>query len=138
MNEIYITTIITIGIVCLLFFVMPLIYKRFSNIDFTGLFNSANNILKALDTIVDNISIPTNTKTTLDMIIDYSTQAVQYAEQLYKSGQLDKDARKEEAVKYIEDILKLSNIEITDDIEKLINATIESSVLLLPKTEEIE
>ena len=73
---------------------------------------------------------------TLDLITNYAKEAVQYAEQLYKSGQLSEDLRKEKATEYIKEILKVSNIEITEEIEKIIDATIESAVLLLPKTKE--
>lgn len=136
MNDIYIVAIITIAIVSVLFLVMPMFYKKFNNVDFDSVFNSTNNILNALQTIIDNIAIPENTKTILELITTYAKEAVQYAEQLYKSGQLSEDLRKQKAIEYVKEILKLSNIEITEDIEKIIDATIESAVLLLPKTKE--
>ena len=136
MDNIFVAMIITIIVISILFLVMPIFYNRFNNFDFYNLFDSINNSLNALQTIFDNVPISQNVKNTLDLITNYAKEAVQYAEQLYKSGQLSEDLRKEKAVEYIKEILKVSNIEITEEIEKIIDATIESAVLLLPKTKE--
>ena len=136
MDNIFVAMIITIIVISILFLVMPIFYNKFNNFDFYNLFGSINNSLNALQTIFDNIPISQNVKNTLDLITNYAKEAVQYAEQLYKSGQLSEDLRKEKATEYIKEILKVSNIEITEEIEKIIDATIESAVLLLPKTKE--
>ena len=136
MDNIFVAMIITIIVISILFLVMPIFYNKFNNFDFYNLFDSINNSLNALQTIFDNIPISQNVKNTLDLITNYAKEAVQYAEQLYKSGQLSEDLRKEKATEYIKEILKVSNIEITEEIEKIIDATIESAVLLLPKTKE--
>ena len=136
MDNIFVAMIITIIVISILFLVMPIFYNKFNNFDFYNLFSSINDSLNALQTIFDNIPISQNVKNTLDLITNYAKEAVQYAEQLYKSGQLSEDLRKEKAVEYIKEILKISNIEITEEIEKIIDATIESAVLLLPKTKE--
>ena len=136
MDNIFVAMIITIIVISILFLVMPIFYNKFNNFDFYNLFDSINNSLNALQTIFDNIPISQNVKNTLDLITNYAKEAVQYAEQLYKSGQLSEDLRKEKAVEYIKEILKVSNIEVTEEIEKIIDATIESAVLLLPKTKE--
>ena len=136
MDNLFVAMIITIIVISILFLVMPIFYNKFNNFDFYNLFSSINDSLNALQTIFDNIPISQNVKNTLDLITNYAKEAVQYAEQLYKSGQLSEDLRKEKAVEYIKEILKVSNIEITEEIEKIIDATIESAVLLLPKTKE--
>ena len=136
MDNIFVAMIITIIVISILFLVMPIFYNKFNNFDFYNLFSSINDSLNASQTIFDNIPISQNVKNTLDLITNYAKEAVQYAEQLYKSGQLSEDLRKEKAVEYIKEILKISNIEITEEIEKIIDATIESAVLLLPKTKE--
>ena len=136
MDNIFVAMIIPIIVISILFIVMSLFYNKFNNFDFYNLFSSINDSLNALQTIFDNIPISQNVKNTLDLITNYAKEAVQYAEQLYKSGQLSEDLRKEKAVEYIKEILKVSNIEITEEIEKIIDATIESAVLLLPKTKE--
>jgi len=134
MSEIYIAPIITILVIVVLFIILPIFYNKTNNLNFDRLFTSINNIIDSLGTIVNNLGIPTEIKQTIDMIMEYSTKAVEYAEQLYKSGQLDKDKRKEKAVEYVNEILSLSNIIVTDEINKIIVATIEAAVLLLPKT----
>ena len=135
MDNIFVAMIITIIVISILFLVMPIFYNKFNNFDFYNLFDSINNSLNALQTIFDNIPISQNVKNTLDLITNYAKEAVQYAEQLYKSGQLSEDLRKEKAVEYIKEILKVSNIEITEEIEKIIDATIESAVLLFSTAE---
>lgn len=134
MDNVYIVAIITIAVVTILFLVLPMLYKKFNNVNFEQLFDSTNNILEAINIIIQNIAIPEDKRMILNLITTYATQAVQYAEQLYISGQLEEDLRKEKAVEYVKQILTLSEIEITDEIEQIIDATIESAVLLLPKT----
>lgn len=135
MNNTYIAFFITLT-VCLIFFeVLPCIYnKLLSNKNIDKVFDLSNNILKAIEIITSNIDNSNEKNQTLKLITKYAIQAVQYAEQLYKSNQLDKDSRKEVATNYIIDILNLSNIEVTDQIKNIISATIEAAVLLLPKT----
>jgi hypothetical protein len=136
MDNVFIVSLITLAVVAVLFLLLPFVYNKFNNVNFTKIFESSNNILEALKTIIANIEIPADKKAILDLITDYATQAVQYAEQLYKSGQLEKDERKQAATDYVIQILELSDVEVTDEILAIISATIESAVLLLPKTSE--
>lgn len=70
----------------------------------------------------------------VDKIIDYAQIGVEKAEQLYKADQISADARKAEAVQLVKDCLTALNIEITPDVEKLIDGSVEAAVFTLPKT----
>lgn len=70
----------------------------------------------------------------VDKIIDYAQIGVEKAEQLYKADQISADARKAEAVQLVKDCLTALNIEITPEVEKLIDGSVEAAVFTLPKT----
>lgn len=72
----------------------------------------------------------------IDKILVYADKGVASAEQLYKIGQIEKDARKSEAHAYVIEMLKLVDVEVTPEIEKIIDGAIEAGVQGLPKTHQ--
>ena len=64
----------------------------------------------------------------VDKIVDYAKVGVQKAEQLYKINQIDKDARKEEATRFVNEALELAGVEITPAIQKIVDGSIEAAV----------
>jgi hypothetical protein len=74
----------------------------------------------------------------MQLIIDYSKLAVEYAEQLYLNGTITKEERKDTAINYVYKALDVQKIEITEDMKHIINASIEAAVYLLPPTEDYE
>ena len=50
------------------------------------------------------------------------------AEQLYKIHQIQKDARKEEATRFVYEALELAGVEITPAIQKIVDGSIEAAV----------
>jgi hypothetical protein len=65
----------------------------------------------------------------LDLIEKYAKTGVKNAEQLYLSSQLPADQRNAKAKDTISAVLKASNVEVTPEIEKIIDGAIEASVL---------
>jgi len=65
----------------------------------------------------------------LDKIMAAAHAGVGNAEQLYLIGQLKPEERNAAAKDYIAKTLKLANIEVTPEIEVVINSALESSVL---------
>ena len=65
----------------------------------------------------------------LDKIMAAAHAGVGNAEQLYHIGQLKPEERNAAAKDYIAKTLKLANIEVTPEIEVVINSALESSVL---------
>lgn len=78
--------------------------------------------------------------TPYDRICDVASTAVEYAERLYKTGEVARDERKQVAIDYIYDALEECGVEVTDQRKKIIECAIEAAVNLLPKTgaDEIE
>lgn len=68
---------------------------------------------------------------TIDKILDWAAVGVSKAEQLYHIGEIQGDQRKKEAEDYIYNILKMAGIEITPEIQKVVDGAIEASVLAL-------
>jgi len=64
-----------------------------------------------------------------DKILGAAHVAVGNAEQLYNIGQLEPDKRKAAARSYVIDALGLLNVDITPEVEKLIDGAIEAEVL---------
>lgn len=118
--------------------VVPMAVKYFksNNIPVEDIMNSSKQIAKILEGLVNNIGLDANTKGILNTILSTAQTAVRYAEQLYVSGQLDKDLRKEKAVEFVKQALTDAGIQDIEKYNLLINAAIESAVFLLPKTNE--
>jgi hypothetical protein len=94
---------------------------------------------KGLDSIQDTVStvskvVPIPYIDLIEKIFTYADISVHSVEQLYKIGKIDKDARKEEAKDYINNALTLIGVEITPELEKVIEGAIQGTVSLLPKT----
>lgn len=67
----------------------------------------------------------------IDKILEWAKVGVKEAEQLYHIGELKDEERKQEAKDYIKNILQLAKVEITPEVEKIIDGAIEASVLEL-------
>lgn len=72
----------------------------------------------------------------IDRIIDYAKKATEAAEQLYKTSQIAAAQRKQAATDIVYDCLKIAEIDVTDDVRKIVNGCIEAAVFALPKTHE--
>lgn len=74
---------------------------------------------------------------TAEAILDFTNEGVQKAEQLYKANQISADARKAEAVQLTKDLLTAAKVEVTPQIEKIIDGCVEAAVFTLPKTHTV-
>lgn len=98
---------------------------------------TTDNGLTIANTIVDALktAMPENkVVSVIDKITGYAQTGVQAAEQLAKSGQITADQRKEEAQKYITTALNMAGIEITPEIQTVIDGAVECAVVTLPKS----
>ncbi|MDR0905740.1 MAG: hypothetical protein LBN00_06160 [Oscillospiraceae bacterium] len=64
----------------------------------------------------------------VDKILTTAAAGVGNAEQLYKIGELKGDERNKAAKQYVYDSLKLTGVEVTSDIERLVTGAVEASV----------
>ena len=72
--------------------------------------------------------------TLLDRIVQYASEAVKAAEQLYKSQQIEAKDRKDTATQLVYSFITAAGMEITDDLKSIVSGCIEAAVLFLPKT----
>jgi hypothetical protein len=126
--EIFFLTLIGVGIIL---YLTPYFKKKFKNTtSITNYLMTVEKILNlfsgALPEVIDGINVK--------CVLNYIVQGIQTAEQLYISKQISSDDRKKYVLEFVENILKLQNIEISDEMKKFIETSIETFVYLLPKT----
>lgn len=90
----------------------------------------ANTIIEATDSILPNNPIVN----TIKVVEKWAKIGVDYAEQLYNTSKIEKDGRNDKAKEQVYTALKLLGLEITPDIDKIIDGTIEAEVLALGHT----
>lgn len=100
--------------------------------------------LEAAGTIVGTASsvhtalerfIPDPIDNIIDMVLKVTQAGVHSAQQLYNSGQLPPDLRKEQATEYALNMIKLTGREITPDLEQVIRSTAEAAVFVMKHQE---
>lgn len=114
---------------------VPKLQKK--GINSTMVLNKTDTILKTADKTVDAIraiapGIPHINE--IDAVIEAADVATQRAEQLCKIGQLPADSRKPEAVEFVKQMLALEHVEITPNLENVIDGCCEAAVNALPTT----
>ena len=134
MNSLY-TLIIVLSILAatglILCFVLPYIKEHKVEID--AAMKQANHAYTYAQDIYGYIKpfLKDAQTSVLDDILSAAHMGVGYAEQLYILGELEGEQRKEAARDYIQDALKTIGIEITPEVELLIDGAIEAEVLQL-------
>ncbi|WP_407308544.1 hypothetical protein [Desulfosporosinus sp. SB140] len=80
--------------------------------------------------------IPSPVENIIDMVLKVTQAGVHSAQQLYNSGQLPPDLRKEQATQYAVDMIKLSGRELTPALEQSIRDTAEAAVYIMKQSEQ--
>lgn len=131
-------TIIVIAIIAIgMAIVLPIIYKKYAT-NYDAIFKTMELILNLTQTITSQLNF--NKKELVQLIVSVAKQSVEYAEQLYKSGQITKTERKNTAVAYVNNMLDMMEIEVKNKqlLDSIIEDTIEAAVLTLPPTDSDE
>jgi len=101
--------------------------------------------LQVADAIVDTADsvhtalesfIPDPIDNIIDMVLKVTQAGVHSAQQLYNSGQLPPDLRKEQATQYAVDMLRLTGREVTPELERTIRSTAEAAVYAMKSQEK--
>lgn len=79
-------------------------------------------------TVLDKLMPDNKVIDVLEIITKWAKIAVGNAEQLYHTGEIGKVQRAEVADKIVYDVLKMLNIEVTENLKPLIDAAIKESV----------
>lgn len=113
--------------------VLPIVYKKYAT-NYDSIFKTMELILNLTQTITSQLNF--DKKELVQLIINAAKQAVEYAEQLYKSGQITKEERKDKAIAYVNDMLSIMEIEVKNKelLDSIISDAIEAAILTLPKT----
>ena len=102
--------------------------------------------LQTADAIVDTVVtantamktfIPAPVEGIIDLVLKVSQAGVHSAQQLYNSGQLPPDRRKEQATEYAVNMIKLTGREVTPDLEQTIRDTAEAAVYVMKQKEVV-
>lgn len=92
--------------------------------------DKAGALIQASDSLLPNNPIVNTVK----IIEKWAKVGVDYAEQLYNTSKLDKEARNDKAKEQVYAVLKLLGVETTPEIDKIIDGAIEAEVLALGHT----
>lgn len=73
---------------------------------------------------------------TVETILNLADVGVNAAEKLYKTATIEKDSRKAEATEFVTNALTAAGVEITPEIQQVIDGAITGAVAMLPKTHD--
>lgn len=90
---------------------------------------------ESVHTVLEPI-IPDPIDNIIDTVLKVTQTGVHSAQQLYNSGQLPPDLRKEQAAEYALDMIKLTGREVTPELEKVIRGTAEAAVYVMKLREQ--
>lgn len=90
---------------------------------------------ESVHTVLEPI-IPDPVDNIIDTVLKVTQAGVHSAQQLYNSGQLPPDLRKEQAAQYAFDMLKLTGREVTPELEQTIRNTAEAAVYVMKLQEQ--
>ena len=96
-------------------------------------------ILKALLTVLKAVGGFTNSSPALTIaaqVVSVAIEAAGEAEKLWLAGQLDKAARPAYAQEYIVNLLSKANIEVTENIQNIVQGAISLTCFLMPHYSE--
>ena len=122
---------IVFTVVLSLMIVLPLLKRR--KIPVSSLVSSANRVLSATDEVIqsaEKVLPPTPVLFFVDKIIAWAQVAVNYADQIYRNGKIEKCQRKDEALCFLRNAVISSGMEVTPEIQTLIEGSIEACVRL--------
>jgi hypothetical protein len=96
----------------------------------SGTLQTAEKVTDIADIILKAFAplFPATLTSITEKIIGYAKTSVAAAEQLYKTGNLQGDERKQYATRFIIDALKQEKCEVTPELQKLIETAVEASV----------
>jgi len=101
--------------------------------------------LQVADAIVNTVAsahtaletfIPDPVDNIIDTVLKVTQAGVPSAQQLYNSGQLPPDLRKDKASEYALNMVKLAGREVTPDLEQVIRDTAEAAVFVMKQKEK--
>lgn len=115
------------------------VYAKSKGFNLGGAVKAADTISDAVNSAFDALKpfLPQHPAVqVIDFILGLAETGVNAAERLYKTATIEADQRQTEATKFVKDALAAAGVEITPEIEKVIDGAIVGAVELLPKTHD--
>lgn len=134
-------TVLGVTLVIGAIFLILFPYLKKKNVKVDEVLQKTDMVLDGVNTVVgvaDKLLPGNPAVSILKTIEKYAHVAVNQAEQLYITSQLAKDQRNIKAKETIYSTLKLLNVEITPEVEKIIDGAIEAEVLALGHKDKSE
>ena len=113
--------------------------KKFGTDKITSVLSEVKEGIEKVDTTLEYLGpvLPNSVMNIADTILKYSYIAVAAVERMYLGGKIDKDTRRPLAGEKVEKILKLIGIDVTPEMEEVVDISIEAAVNSLPKTHPV-
>lgn len=114
-------------------------YAQSKNVNVSNIIESAGTVSDTANEVFDKIKVllpQTPALTIIETVLDLAEVGVNAAEKLYKTATIGKDDRYQSATEFVTDALKTAGVEITPEIEKVIEGAITGAVEMLPKTHD--
>lgn len=127
--------VFSVSVALCILWLLPALIRRGADVD--GTIEKADLAISTLDSLTGTIkALFPNTPglDTVDKILNYAKKAVDSAEQLYKTSQIPAEQRKAEATRLVHICLQAAGVDVTEDMQKIIDGAIEAAVYALPKT----
>ena len=123
----------------ILYLTLRILTKKLGNDKVASMLNDMKTGIEKMDAMLESMSavIPNAATNVVDTILRYAYAVVSAAERMYLNGTIVKEDRKGLASEKIHNMLTMVGIEITPDMEDIIDTSIESAVNSLPKTHPV-
>lgn len=135
LTSVILVSVSLVVVLCLTYGIRKI--KSMKIVDFIQKLEKSKHIIDLIDGATHNLMrIDPEKQKVVDIIVQYSKIAVDSVEQMYLSGDIPKDARKEKAKEIVNLALANAGVSLTVGQDKLIDYTIEAMVFLLPDTKQ--
>ena len=139
-NNITIFAVIAVlAFFAILYLTLRILTKKLGNDKVASMLTDMKTGIEKMDAMLESMSsvIPNAATNVVDTILRYAYVVVSAVERMYLNGTIVKENRKGLASEKIHNILAMIGIEITPDMEDIIDTSIESAVNSLPKTHPV-
>ena len=110
------------------------LYKRFTGTDILKMIVMSRPVVVALTAVIEALYklVPSKTLRVIKTILNAAVDATEVAEKAWQMGQLTREERNPYAKQLAREILEKAGIEITAQVEAIINGVIEMTCMVLP------
>lgn len=136
MDKNLVLALVLVALVGLIYLFVKIASKKYGQEKVGQVITDVKEGLEKADSVVHNMTtiIPEPIVNVADTIIRYAYIVVSAVEQGYKKGAIEKDLRKTVAMEKLGNFLKVAGIDVTEDLNPLMDDAIEAEVSHLPKS----